>query len=334
MTSKALICDENQVFSLADVVLPEPGPDRLRVRTLRSGVSIGTEFALIRRKLDWGPYPLCTGYQAVGCVEEVGENVEGFAVGDLVYYRDGKHLALPDGTAISSVAGTHAAHAIIHPKETHGLAHLPAGCDLDAASLYVMPAVGLAGVDMANPRMGSTVLVYGCGQIGLGVVAACVLRGAKVIAVDISDDALALAAKFGADHLINAKAGDLEEAVHAIVPAGADTVFECTGIPACLDITIPLARTLGGFVLQGNYGAAPITYSFLPAHGRRLTWYYPCDDGQAPCRRAVVKLMASGALPWQEVITHRVKAADSAEFYDQINHGAVPGLVGGVIDWE
>ena len=51
------------------------------------------------------------------------------------------------------------------------------GAGMNVASLFVMPAVGLYGVDMANPRMGDTVVVYGVGMIGLGVVAACAQRG-------------------------------------------------------------------------------------------------------------------------------------------------------------
>ena len=41
--------------------------------------------------------------------------------------------------------------------------------------------------------------------------------------------------------------------------------------------------------------------------------FFPCDDGLQPCRRAVVKNMASGALPWEHCITHRVTAAAAKE---------------------
>ena len=79
------------------------------------------------------------------------------------------------------------------PASTHGAARLPEGVPEDAASLFVMPAVALGGVDMANPRMGQTVVVHGCGQIGLGAVAWCVLRGCVVIAVDLQDNRLEVA---------------------------------------------------------------------------------------------------------------------------------------------
>ena len=69
MRATALICDEKQRFHQADVNLADPAPDTVVIRALYTGVSIGTEFALIRNKLSWGPYPLCTGYQGVGVIE-------------------------------------------------------------------------------------------------------------------------------------------------------------------------------------------------------------------------------------------------------------------------
>ena len=87
MRVRALVCDADQRFTLADVRLPEAGAGDIVARTLVSGISVGTEFALIRNKLSWGPYPICTGYQAVGLVERVGAAVTDFAVGQKIYYR-------------------------------------------------------------------------------------------------------------------------------------------------------------------------------------------------------------------------------------------------------
>ena len=105
MKARALICDEHQSFTIEDVVLPDPAPDQVAIRTTYSGVSVGTEFALIRNKLSWGPYPLCTGYMGTGVIEAVGAGVKGFAAGDKVYFRGNDGMALADGTAVSSVSG-------------------------------------------------------------------------------------------------------------------------------------------------------------------------------------------------------------------------------------
>jgi L-iditol 2-dehydrogenase len=305
------------------------------VRTHYSGVSIGTEFALIRNKLSWGPYPLCTGYMGVGTIEQVGENVSGFKVGDKVYYRHNRAgMTLPDGQAVSPVSGVHCSLTITSTEGTHGAALLPPGADEAAASMFVMPAVGLYGVDMANPRMGQSVVVYGVGLIGLGVVAACSHRGCVVVAVDIASDRLAIARKFGADYTIDSSSQDVRAELEKIAPGGADVVFEATGIPECLDPAIALCRSFGKFILQGNYGAAPISYHFLPPHTKRLTMFYPCDDGLVSCRRAVLKNMAMGVLPWQETITHRIEAPDAPALYERINKSRAKDVLGAVIYWE
>ena len=334
MQTRALVCDDRQEFSLADVLLPDPNETQMLVRTLYSGVSIGTEFALIRNKLSWGPYPLCTGYQGAGVVEWAGECVQGFKAGDRVYYRDNRIMTLPDGARISCVCGTHCGHALIDPANTGGVALMPAGVPADVGSLFVMPAVGLFGVDMANARMGDTVVVFGTGLIGLGVLAACVHRGCTVIAVDLCENRLAVARELGADHTINGTHTDTEAAVKEIVPEGADVVFECTGIPALIDEAIPLCRGFGKFVWQGNYGKDPFPIHFLPSHGRRLTMFFPCDDGFAPCRRAVLKNITMDALKWERVITHRASPEEAVDLFDRINRDEAEDVVGAVVHWS
>jgi 2-desacetyl-2-hydroxyethyl bacteriochlorophyllide A dehydrogenase len=339
MQATALITHEDRSFTLEQVEIPDPGPRQVVVRTHYSGVSIGTEFALIRNKISWGPYPLCTGYQGTGIVEAIGRDVECLAPGDPVFFRGSDAMTLTDGGAVSCVSGAHSSMIVGSVDSSHGVEKLTFDVDMQTASMFVMPAVGLNGVDMANPRMGETVVVYGSGLIGLGVVAACVHRGCRVIAVDIEQSKLEIAAKLGADVCIDGSEGieTVEAAVREITGngagQGADTVFECTGIPACIDEAVRLCRTRGTFVYQGNYGADPISFHFLPVHGRRLTVYFPCDDGLAPCRRAVLRNMASGALRWDHCISHRIGYKDAPEMYSRIESGE-GGILGVTIDWR
>lgn len=331
---KALICDSEQEFQIADVLLKEPAADQVLIRTHYTGVSIGTEFALVRNKLSWGPYPLCLGYQGTGVVEAVGRDITNFHIGDAVYFRGNDFMQLADGTAASCVSGAHCTHAVTRPNTTHGVAHIVPGAAMDVACLFVMPAVGLYGVDMANPRMGQTVVVYGVGLIGLGVVASCAHRGCVVIAVDLNGQRLSIARRVGADHLIHAASEDVAVEVKRIAPEGADVVFECTGLPECIDPAVSLCREHGSFVWQGNYGSAPVSMHFLPAHARRLKMFFPCDDGWQPCRRAVVKNMALGTLPWEHCITHRIEFAEAPDLYRRINAGQGQDIVGVVIKWN
>lgn len=333
MNAQALVCDERQQFTLEPVTLPDPGPGQVAIRTCYSGVSIGTEFALIRNKISWGPYPLCTGYMGTGIVEEVGPGVDRFKAGDRVYFRGNAGMHLASGAKVSCVSGTHCSRIVTQSNSTHGADPVPPGVSMEDAAMFVMPAVGLSGVDMANPRMGQTVVVYGAGLIGLGVIAACAHRGCTVIAVDLAPAALNLARTMGADHVIDASSEDVPRSVGAVSAEGADVVFECTGLPACIGPAIALCRRQGSFVWQGNYGSAPVPFAFLPAHAKRLQMFFPCDDGGPACRRAVLRNMAMGALRWSRCITHRITHLEAPEVYRRLNQGASPGVIGVVIRW-
>ena len=94
LKARALICDEQQKLAIREVELPEPGDGQISIRTLYSGVSIGTEFALIRNKISWGPYPLCTRYMGTGIVETVGAGITNVKAEDKVYFRANATMTL------------------------------------------------------------------------------------------------------------------------------------------------------------------------------------------------------------------------------------------------
>lgn len=333
MKAKALICDAAQKFALKEVELATPGDRDLVVRALCTGVSQGTELALIRNKISWGPYPILTGYQGVGIVEQAGKD-SGYREGDRVIYRCNHGGIRLDGQAVTPTQGVHASHAVTPVDGNHGAMRVPEGASDEAASMFVMPSVGLHGVDMAGAAVGETAAVCGCGLIGLGVVAACVARGCRVVAVDVDAKRLEAAAWMGAEVCLNPGQQNLVEEMHRVKPGGADLVFESTGIPALLNQAIALCRGRGKFVFQGNYGGADIAFPFMAAHVRQLTAFFPCDDGYQPCRHTVLRAMANQSLPWDRLVTHRIKPKDAAAFYGELNAGRVQSLLGAIIDWR
>ena len=331
----ALVCDEKQRITLESIRLLDPAADEILIRALWTGVSIGTEFALIRNKISWGPYPICTGYMAVGVVEKAGSAIDNFKPGDKVYYCHGNPFTLTDGRKVTPTGGAHASHVVMKPAGTHGAELLPPGTPEAEASMFVLPAVGLEGVDTANPRKGDHVLVYGTGLIGLGVVAFCSLRGCVVTACDIDAAARGRALAFGADHVLDPNHDDLHDHFQKINPphGAADVVFEATGVPDCVLPAIRLTRMGGSFVWQGNYGVKAFPFHFMESHARRLTMHFPMDDGHQPSRRAVIKAMRTGALPWGKAITHRIVSAEAPAVFDAINQGDRQ-YAGVVIRWS
>ena len=332
MKTQALICTDDQEFTLEEFGIPTIEANQVLVRNTYSGVSVGTEFAVIRHTLDWGPFPVCTGYQAVGVVEGAGSAVTRFKTGDKVYYRRNFMPMQLGSDQINCCAGTHVSHAIV-PEDAE-IELLPDGVGDATGSMFVMPSVGYNAVDMAGVQMGDVVAFHAVGLIGLGALAAARLRGAVTIAIDLNPKRLEMAKAMGAEYVINASDEDVEARVEEISPGGADVVFEGSGVPACLDLAFPLARLRGKFVFLGNYGNAPISFNFLVPHGKQLTAFFPCNDGLKLCRDAVLRNIATGAIPWAKTITHRVSAAEAPALYQAINKNEVPDMMGAVIRWS
>lgn len=333
MRARALVCDADRELQLAEVETAEPESTDVVVDTSYSGVSIGTELNLIRGDVSWGPYPICTGYQAVGTVERVGDDVDGFAVGETVYYRDNRLSELADGTDLSATAGTHCSKAVVDPSESGGIAPLPAGVDERVGSTFVMPAVGHHGVDMAGVGYADTVVVQGAGLIGLGVVAAASQRGAEVVAVEPIEERRAVAATLGAEHLVDPGEADVVRAVEDLTGDGADVVFEATGVADLIETGMELCRDHGTFVFQGDYGATDVSFYYRTPHHKQLTTYFPCNDGLAPCRRAVLRNVANDVLHWEETLTHDVDAADAPAFYEGLLADGPGDVIGATVSW-
>ena len=332
MDARALICNEQREFALRDVTLPDPGPHDLVIRTLWSGVSIGTEFMFVRSTLDRVRYPLCTGYTATGVVESAGAEVGGYDAGDPVYFRGSPGMML-GAEEVCTFGGTHSSHAVVDARRPD-TALLPAGVPVDVASAFVLPGVGLHGVDISNPRLGDSVLVFGVGLVGLSVVMWANLRGCVVVAVDQDAARLAAARKLGARHLIDASTTDVALAVEERWPGGCDVVFEATGLPRNIDAAIALTRARGKFVWQGHYGKDPIHFRYPVPHGKRLQMFFPCNDGLEPARETIMHNLALGYLPWQHTVTHRVTSAEAPELYRGILNGNADGVIGALIHWS
>ncbi len=332
MAIQALIATQDRRFTLESFGEPDLTPDQVRIQTLYSGVSVGTEFMVIQGCLDWGAFPVCTGYQATGRVVETGSAVDRFTIGDVVYYRRNFVEFEWQGQIVNSCAGTHASQAVV-PQDQE-LEILPDGVSPEVGSMFVMPAVGYNAVNMAGVQMGDRVVIQGLGPIGIGAMLAARLRGAVVIGVDLNETRMRLARELGADHLVDARTGNVQDAILAFQPEGGDVVFEATGIPRNLDSALALCRTFGKFVYLGNLGSAPVTFNFMVPHAKQLTTYFPCNDGLQPCREAVLRNIASGALPWSKTISHSVNAEDMPELYAAIDEKAVPELTGAVVKWS
>ncbi|MCO4318015.1 zinc-binding alcohol dehydrogenase family protein [Phyllobacterium sp. 21LDTY02-6] len=121
-------------------------------------------------------------------------------------------------------------------------------------------SVGFHAVERGRVGAGDTVAVIGCGMIGMGVIIGAAARGARIIAIDPSDEKLALAQAFGAQHVLPAGGEELVARVHELTADdGVDVAFEAVGLPATFTQAIDLAGFAGRVVYVG-YSKAPVTY--------------------------------------------------------------------------
>lgn len=91
--------------------------------------------------------------------------------------------------------------------------------------------VGFHAIERGRVTDADTVLVMGCGMIGIGAIVAAKERGARVLALDLDDNKLAVANQLGADALINAAKVDLSSFLAVLAPGGIDVVIEAVGSP-------------------------------------------------------------------------------------------------------
>lgn len=174
-------------------------------------------------------------------------------------------------------------------------------------------SVGFHAVARGQVEAADTVLVFGCGMIGLGAISGAALhRGARVIAVDVDDAKLALAQKAGAAHVINSRIEDLRARVQELTRGdGADVAIEAVGLPATFRAAVDEVAFAGRVVYIG-YAKEPVSYETklfvmkeLDVRGSR--------NATAADFAAVVSMLEAGRYPVRETITRTVPFAEAGE---------------------
>lgn len=161
---------------------------------------------------------------------------------------------------------------------------------------------------------GNTVAVLGCGAIGLGVVAGCVFRGSRVIAVDVDDGKLVLARRAGATFAINSASAVLHDELRALTDGqGPDVIVEAIGTPATFRLAVEEVCYAGRVVYLG-YSKAPVEYDStqfvlkeLDILGSRNALFGDFAN--------VVALLEAGRFPVEEVVTDTVRIEDAADAF-------------------
>jgi L-iditol 2-dehydrogenase len=240
---------------------PVAGPRELLIRVRATGIC-GSDLHIYTgdRPVE---YPMTLGHEFAGDVVDFGEGVTGFAIGDRVtaepnfscgaclYCREG----LPNlcvnrmGLAINC-DGTLGEYVVV---PAHFAWKLPGGMSYRQGALVEPLMVGVHAVRRGRVQVGDTVTVIGCGAIGLMVVAAAKVAGARVFAVDIVPEKLQVAERLGAEQTFDARRENLLDEIRALTPAGQGplVVFETAGVSVTVRQSLELVRSGGRVVLVG-----------------------------------------------------------------------------------
>lgn len=267
-----------------DVELAAPKAGEVRVKIAAAGVC-HSDLHVKRGEWD-APAPLVMGHEGSGVVVELGEGVTSLSVGDHVvlswvppcgecrYCRSGHearcqkvvtvvapHGVLFDGTSRLSIDGEPIHHylgvssfaeEVVVPAS--GAVKVRDDAPLDVVALVgcaVATGVG-AVLNTAAVEPGSTVVVIGCGGVGLNVVQGAKLAGAeRIVAIDVNADKTALAAQFGATDSIDASQTDAVAALYELIPDGVDYAFDAIGRTSTTEQAIQMLGLGGAAVIVG-----------------------------------------------------------------------------------
>jgi len=172
--------------------------------------------------------------------------------------------------------------------------------------------IGYHAVMRGRVAAGDTVGVFGCGAIGIGVIAAAASKGATVIAIDVADEKLSLAQKVGAKHSINSAREDLHATLQRFTDReGPRVMIEAVGLPATFRAAVEEVAFAGRVVYIG-YSKQPVEYDTRHFVQRELD-VLGSRNALPDDFRAVIAYLESGLLPVDDVITKTVPLADAGQ---------------------
>lgn len=273
--------------------------------------------------------PIILGHEAGGTVVELGDGVTGLRVGDRValnpshpcgtcaYCVDGhpQHCLTMrfKGSALRfpHEQGMFRDHLAIGAAQCHVIAP---GVSMSAAACAEPLAVCLRAVGRAEERAGSLrgkrVLVTGAGPIGALCTALAKLHGAEAVVVtDLQDATLAVARQMGATATVNVRTDAVALDPWLADKGRFDVTFECSAAAPAIRQAIAATRPMGTIIQVGVTGDTPIPLNLLVGKEIGLIGTHRFDREFA----AAVSLINAGALPMDEMVTHRFPLDHAAE---------------------
>lgn len=324
---KALIAHAPGDYRLEEADVPRAGDEEIVIKVEACGICAGDLKAFHGAPRFWGgegnpsyiKAPVIPGHEFLGIIAELGQNVKGdFKIGDRViseqivpcweckFCKTGRHWMCQkhDVYGFQYNVNGGMAEYMKFPKGSINYI-VPKDIPIEKAILIEPYACSKHCVDRGNIGNEDFVVLSGAGTLGLGMVGAIRLRNPKTLVVlDMKDDRLELAKKFGADIVMNpGKENVVEKIVKMTEGYGCDVYIEATGHPKSVQQGLEMIRKMGTFVEFSVFkDLATADWSIisdtkeLNLFGAHLSPY---------CYEPVIEWIRNGKLPTEGVVTHK-----------------------------
>ena len=331
---KALQISDTHTLEVIELPTPQLAADEILLRINYVGFC-GSDLNTFRGRNALALKPVIPGHEISAIIEKVGENVPSGLL------QAGQLVTVNPYTACGSCPSCRRRrfNACQH-NETLGVQRHGAMCEFisvpwqkvilaeglapqDIALIEPM-SVGFHAVDRGQVTDADTVLVIGCGMIGVGAIVRASLRGATVIAMDLDDEKLALARELGATATVNSGTDDVHARLQELTNgAGPDVVIEAVGAAPTYNIAVNEVAFTGRIVCIGYApGDVSLPTRFfvqkeLDIRGSRNA--LPDDF------RAVIRYLRRGQCPTERLISGIVQPETAAKAMEEWD--AAPGKV-------
>lgn len=336
---KAMMLTDYRRLEIQDVPEPELPGDAVLIRVGACGIC-GSDIHGYDGSTGRRIPPLVMGHEAAGVVERVGSDVHTLTPGQRVTFdstvycgrcffcRRGEINLCEDRRVLGVSCDAYRQHGafaefiavpdrIVYP--------LPEGLSFEHAAMVEAVSVAVHATDLTPLRLGDSAVVVGAGMIGLLIVQALKLKGCdRVVAVDIDEGRLQLAAQLGATDTLHAERCEVPaEVQRRTAGRGADVVLEAVGTEATVAAAVAACRKGGTVTLVGNV-SPQVTLPLQSVVTRQVRLQGSCaSSGEYP---ACIELMAAGKIDVQPLISATVALADAPAYFDRL-YRREPGLM-------
>jgi L-iditol 2-dehydrogenase len=331
---KALLLREYEKLEMTEMPEPQIGPDDLLVQVRACGIC-GSDIHGFDGSTGRRIPPLIMGHEASGVVYKTGAEVREFRVGDRVtfdstiycgkcYFCRRGEVNLCDHRQVLGVSPgeyrRHGAFAEYVAVPQHITYPIPDALSFEHAAMIEAVSVAVHAVGLTPVKLGDTAVVVGSGMIGLLVIQALRLAGcSRVIAIDLEEKRLRLAAELGAEVCLNARQPDVSSLVRDYSSGrGVDVAMEVVGNTPALETALASLRKGGILTLVGNL-SPKVELPLQSVVTRQIRMQGSCaSSGEYP---ACIDLLARKAIRVDPLISAVAPLAEGAAWFQRLHRG-------------